>query len=92
MDEVQDVQPNIMFLLSLLAMNEVLFCGDTAQTIAKGVEFRFQELKGNFYHAKVMMQKKKLMISNDSTLLNAPSIKMLKVNLLYHLLNSNKKD
>jgi superfamily I DNA/RNA helicase len=47
-DEVQDLTQNIITLFMMLAERNVFFCGDTAQTIAKGVGFRFFDLKSVF--------------------------------------------
>lgn len=44
-DEVQDLTQNIIGLLMSLAQKNVFFSGDTAQTIAKGIGFRFYDLK-----------------------------------------------
>lgn len=47
-DEVQDLTQNIISLFMMLAEKNVFFSGDTAQTIAKGVGFRFFDLKTVF--------------------------------------------
>eukprot|EP00347_Sterkiella_histriomuscorum_P003774 403362997 len=47
-DEVQDLTPNILLLLTNITEKNIFFCGDTAQTIAKGVGFRFYDLKTIF--------------------------------------------
>ena len=47
-DEVQDLTQNIISLLMSLAQQNVFFSGDTAQTIAKGIGFRFYDLKQVF--------------------------------------------
>ena len=47
-DEVQDLTPLTIQLLVSVTNNNVFFCGDTAQTIAKGVGFRFYDLKNIF--------------------------------------------
>lgn len=47
-DEVQDLTQNIIGLLMSLAQKNVFFSGDTAQTIAKGIGFRFYDLKQVF--------------------------------------------
>lgn len=47
-DEVQDLTPNILRLFMVLVEKNIFFCGDTAQTIAKGVGFRFFDLKSVF--------------------------------------------
>jgi len=40
-DEVQDLTTTTIFLLSKLVLNNIFYCGDTAQAITKGVDFRF---------------------------------------------------
>lgn len=47
-DEIQDLTPATISLLLLITKQKVFFSGDTAQTIAKGVGFRFCELKSLF--------------------------------------------
>lgn len=47
-DEVQDLTQNIISLLMNLAQKNIFFSGDTAQTIAKGIGFRFYDLKQVF--------------------------------------------
>ena len=51
-DEVQDLTPNVLKLLMTMTERNIFFCGDTAQTIAKGVGFRFYDLKAVFSHNK----------------------------------------
>ena len=53
-DEVQDLQPAILFLFTLITKEQIIFCGDTAQTIAKGMDFRFSDLKKLFYFGREM--------------------------------------
>jgi hypothetical protein len=51
-DEVQDLAPSMMRLLLRLVRRPggfVMVCGDTAQTIAKGSVFRFQDLTAMVY-------------------------------------------
>ncbi|XP_010246024.1 PREDICTED: uncharacterized protein LOC104589404 isoform X2 [Nelumbo nucifera] len=51
-DEVQDFTLNQISLLKYICANVqdgYLFCGDTAQTLMKGVSFRFQEIRSMFY-------------------------------------------
>lgn len=43
-DEVQDLTPLTIQLLIGITNKNVFFCGDTAQTIAKGVGFKFHDL------------------------------------------------
>ena len=47
-DEVQDLTQNLISLLMTMAEKNIFFTGDTAQTIAKGVGFRFYDLKTIF--------------------------------------------
>ena len=47
-DEVQDLTPLTIQLLVSVTNKNVFFWGDTAQTIAKGVGFRFYDLKNIF--------------------------------------------
>ena len=47
-DEVQDLTPLTLNMLLSVTKCNVFFCGDTAQTIAKGVGFRFHDLKDLF--------------------------------------------
>ena len=47
-DEVQDLTQNLISLLMTMAEKNIFFTGDTAQTIAKGVGFRFYDLKSIF--------------------------------------------
>lgn len=47
-DEVQDLTQNVIHCLLSLAEQNIFFSGDTAQTIAKGVGFRFYDMKKVF--------------------------------------------
>lgn len=47
-DEVQDLPYVFILLLTLLVETGMFFSGDSAQTIAKGVEFRFSEIRRMF--------------------------------------------
>ncbi|CAD8122830.1 unnamed protein product [Paramecium sonneborni] len=47
-DEIQDLPCAFLSLFSRLIEQGYQFCGDTAQTIAKGVGFRFEDIK-NFF-------------------------------------------
>jgi superfamily I DNA/RNA helicase len=47
-DEVQDLTPATIFLITKLASKNIFYCGDTAQAISKGVTFRFSEIKSLF--------------------------------------------
>jgi superfamily I DNA/RNA helicase len=48
-DEIQDLTPATIYLLSLLATDGLFYCGDTAQAITKGVSFRFADIKSMFF-------------------------------------------
>jgi hypothetical protein len=51
-DEVQDLPSATINLLVKLTEMNVFLSGDTAQTIARGVGFRFCDLKSLFYQEK----------------------------------------
>ncbi|CAI2362242.1 unnamed protein product [Moneuplotes crassus] len=53
-DEVQDLAPLTIQLLLLATQQNIFFLGDTAQTIAKGVAFRFYDLKTVFSNLKYL--------------------------------------
>ncbi|KAK7359560.1 hypothetical protein VNO77_01521 [Canavalia gladiata] len=62
-DEVQDLTMSQITLFKYVCHNieeGFVFCGDTAQTIARGIDFRFQDIKSLFY-------KKFVLESNGST-------------------------
>ncbi|KAK2383849.1 P-loop containing nucleoside triphosphate hydrolase superfamily protein [Trifolium repens] len=51
-DEVQDLTMSQIALFKYVCRNVdegFVFCGDTAQTIARGIDFRFQDIKSLFY-------------------------------------------
>lgn len=52
-DEVQDLTPATLYLLLNITEKQLFFSGDTAQTIAKGVGFRFLDLKSLFSESKL---------------------------------------
>lgn len=47
-DEVQDLTYSTIFLISKMVLNNIFYCGDSAQAITKGVTFRFEDLKSLF--------------------------------------------
>ena len=53
-DETQDFTQAELFLLihCCRSPNELFFTGDTAQSIMRGIAFRFEDLKTLFHHAK----------------------------------------
>ncbi|XP_020222260.1 uncharacterized protein LOC109804810 [Cajanus cajan] len=59
-DEVQDLTMNQIALFKYVCKNVdegFVFCGDTAQTIARGIDFRFQDIKSLFYRKFVLESK-----------------------------------
>lgn len=44
-DEVQDLTPATIYLVSQVASNNIFYAGDTAQSISKGVIFKFSDVK-----------------------------------------------
>lgn len=73
-DEVQDLPHSIVYLLSKTVKYGVFYSGDTAQTIAKGVGFRFCDLKNLFDSRQFDMSLK----------LSKPIVKQLTVNFRSH--------
>ncbi|CAJ2677798.1 unnamed protein product [Trifolium pratense] len=59
-DEVQDLTMSQIALFKYVCRNVdegFVFCGDTAQTIARGIDFRFQDIKSLFYKKFVQESK-----------------------------------
>lgn len=52
-DEVQDLPPAALFLLLKLTEQNIFFSGDTAQTISRGIHFRFGDLKALFNNVEL---------------------------------------
>ncbi len=48
LDEVQDLPPAVIYLISLVFSNGVYYSGDTAQAIQKGVSFKFSDIVDMF--------------------------------------------
>jgi len=78
-DEVQDLPHAIIYLLSKTALYGVFYSGDTAQTIAKGVGFRFCDLK-SLFEPKMFDTK----IFDSPLELKKPIVKHLTVNFRSH--------
>ncbi|WJX52814.1 hypothetical protein P8452_38884 [Trifolium repens] len=60
-DEVQDLTMSQIALFKYVCQNVedgFVFCGDTAQTIARGIDFRFQDIKSLFYKKFVQESKR----------------------------------
>ena len=73
-DEVQDLPHSIIYLLSKTVSYGVFYSGDTAQTIAKGIGFRFCDLK-NLFDPRLF---------DYSLTLKKPIVKQLTVNFRSH--------
>ena len=72
-DEVQDLPYAVIYLLSKTVTYGVFYSGDTAQTIAKGIGFRFCDLKNLFDNR-----------FDHSLTLKKPKVKQLTVNFRSH--------
>lgn len=48
LDEVQDLPPAVIYLISLVFDNGLYYSGDTAQAIQKGVSFKFSDINSMF--------------------------------------------
>ncbi|XP_045821754.1 uncharacterized protein LOC123914598 [Trifolium pratense] len=60
-DEVQDLTMSQIALFKYVCQNVeegFVFCGDTAQTVARGIDFRFQDIKSLFYKEFVQESKR----------------------------------
>ena len=44
-DEVQDLTPATIYLVSQISSNNIFYAGDTAQSSSKGVIFKFSDIK-----------------------------------------------
>ena len=73
-DEVQDLTHATLALLTRVTEQGVFFSGDTAQTIAKGVGFRFCDLSKIFSASKN---------ANDGPSFNTPTVKQLTVKIYF---------
>jgi superfamily I DNA/RNA helicase len=49
LDEIQDLPPVVPYLISQLFTDGLYFSGDSAQSIQKGISFRFSDLKHMFH-------------------------------------------
>ena len=73
-DEVQDLTHSTIFLLLKVNEQSLFFSGDTAQTIARRVGFRFCDLQGLFNSQE----------SYNQLALEAPKVKQLTTNFRSH--------
>ena len=91
-DEVQDfTQAELRLFLEVCHdKNALFFTGDTCQTIARGVGFRFEELTTMFYHlgdaqkAELQARGQRLEDVPKATLVQVPEINKLTVNYRTH--------
>jgi hypothetical protein len=44
-DEVQDLTPATIYLVSQIVSNTIFYAGDTAKSISKGVILKFSDIK-----------------------------------------------
>ncbi|XP_026424181.1 uncharacterized protein LOC113320490 [Papaver somniferum] len=80
-DEVQDLTMRQIGLFKYICRNFVegfVFSGDTAQTIAGGVDFRFQEARSLFYNEFILD-------SRSDVMGNAKDIDQSRISDIYHL-------
>lgn len=70
-DEVQDLTHGTLLLVAKVTEQSLFFSGDTAQTIAKGVGFRFCDLRSLFFH-------------DEGLKVRPPVVKQLTVNFRSH--------
>jgi len=77
-DEVQDLTHATMFLLMQVTDYHIFFSGDTAQTIAKGVGFRFCDLRQLFDHDRFQNW------NSESVDLEKPAVMQLTQNFRSH--------
>ena len=70
-DEVQDLTHCTLLLVAKVTEQSLFFSGDTAQTIAKGVGFRFCDLRSLFFH-------------DEGLKVHTPVVKQLTVNFRSH--------
>ncbi|KAM7484789.1 hypothetical protein LguiA_000798 [Lonicera macranthoides] len=77
-DEVQDLSMRQIALFKYISRNVeegFAFCGDTAQTIAKGIDFRFEDIRSLFYNEFLIGEKREV----------ADKIKKGQVSRIFHL-------
>ena len=81
-DEVQDfTQAELSILLRICRNpNDLFLTGDTAQSIMRGISFRFSELRYLFHCAKERLSKKKTKAPN----IIVPKVKDLQINFRSH--------
>ncbi|CAL0324811.1 unnamed protein product [Lupinus luteus] len=85
-DEVQDLTMSQIALFKYVCQNideGFVFCGDTAQTIARGIDFRFQDIKSVFYK-KFVLESKKSSYNHGKEKAKVSEIFLLKNNFRTH--------
>ncbi len=80
-DEVQDfTQAELSILIRICRhSNDLFLTGDTAQSIMRGIAFRFRDLKSIFYHASKQASK-----SIKSIQVQVPKVNQLEINFRSH--------
>lgn len=80
-DEVQDfTQAELMVLMRICRNpNDLFLTGDTAQSIMKGVSFRFSDLRSIFHHVSKSVYK-----SSKTNLVGIPELQKLTINFRSH--------
>ena len=80
-DEVQDCAQSMLRLNFLLSScpNQIMFAGDTCQTISQGVNFRFADLKSIFHYENEIQRK-----GDSSYRIKIPTIHQLTTNYRSH--------
>jgi hypothetical protein len=63
-DEVQDLSFNSISVLTNLCLNNFMICGDNAQNIEKGINFKFKDLK-NFLETSISNRSEKIVDYGD---------------------------
>ena len=92
-DEVQDLAPLTIQLLLIATSQNVFFCGDTAQTIAKGVSFRFHDLKPVFINQRFAKESITNLISQETeNVLNENKYTKIKEKDLWKLISKRIAD
>jgi superfamily I DNA/RNA helicase len=67
-DEVQDLTPATIYLITKMTKRNVFNCGDTIQAISKGVVFKFSSIKISFRKKYFKHYIDKEIIEKNSTL------------------------
>ncbi|XP_060580921.1 TPR and ankyrin repeat-containing protein 1-like [Ruditapes philippinarum] len=85
-DETQDFTQAELFLLIRLCKNpnDMFLTGDTAQSIMRGIAFRFEDLKTLFFHIKQNTKAKKSSKSSKSLEVHVPQLHQLTYNYRSH--------